>query len=207
MVVAAQTSGAAKLVASSTSIMYHAASATSLQSNVNGCATGALSAGLDERRGARRRRRRRRRGRLHGDRADGRPGARRARRVDGAHAPEPVAVGQRARRELEAVVLALRISGAPNCEISSTWIVYEPAPATSVQSNVTGCATTAPSAGLTSAGAAGSGRRRWRRRRGRVDVDLGHEGVAPEDHRVAAQRAVERAGRRREVGEKVWPVT
>ena len=54
-------------------------------------------------------------------------------------------------------MLALRTSGAPNWEISSTWIVYDAAPATSLQSNVTGCADMAPSAGLTSAGAAGGG--------------------------------------------------
>ena len=39
---------------------------------------------------------------------------------------------------VEAEVVALRTSGAPNAEISSTWISYDTAPVTSVQSNVTG---------------------------------------------------------------------
>src|ERR1700754_1794990 len=46
VVVAAHTSGAAKLALSSTSIVYQAASGTSLQLNVNGCVTEAPSAGL-----------------------------------------------------------------------------------------------------------------------------------------------------------------
>ena len=113
----------AKLELSSTSITYQAAFATSLQSNVNGWVTVAPAAGLT---------------------ATARPatGGGGGVGVDctvivrtSDHAPGvPSQLSARTRQNqlpsgsalvvnCEAVVLALRISGAPNAEISSTWIV------------------------------------------------------------------------------------
>src|SRR5262245_1864284 len=59
--------------------------------------------------------------------------------------------------KFDATRLSLRTSGAAKSLAVSTWRVYDAAPTTSLQSNVNGCGTDSPTAGDSSAGAAGVG--------------------------------------------------